>query len=68
MILALQQALKDDGVFVSLVKLCRWFDVPRRTVFYKTTKAAPKLQQCFVTPIKAMIEENPSFGYRAVAH
>ncbi len=28
MILELQQALKDDGVFVSLVKLCGWFGVP----------------------------------------
>jgi putative transposase len=32
------------------------------------TKAAPKLQDHFVKPIKAMIEENPSFGYRTVAH
>ena len=32
MILALQQSLKDDGVLVSLVKLCQWFGVPRRTL------------------------------------
>ena len=68
MILELQQALKDDGVFVSLVKLCGWFGVPRRTVYYKPTKAEPKVQDQFVKPIKAMIEENPSFGYRTVAH
>jgi putative transposase len=37
MILALQQALKDVGVIVSLVKLCNWFGVPRRTVYYKPT-------------------------------
>lgn len=43
MILALQQGLKDDGVEVSLVKLCRWFDVPRRSVYYQPCKAAPKL-------------------------
>lgn len=34
MILELQQTLKDDGVMVSLVKLCDWFGVPRRTVYY----------------------------------
>ena len=68
MILGLQQQLKDDGAEVSLVKLCRWFEVPRRTVFYTPAKAQPKLQDRFVTPIKAMIEENPSFGYRTVAH
>ena len=68
MILGLQQQLKYDGFEVSLVKLCRWFEVPRRTVYYAPTKAQPKLQERFVTPIKAMIEENPSFGYRTVAH
>ena len=26
------------------------------------------MQEKFVTPIKAMIAENPSFGYRTVAH
>ena len=31
-------------------------------------KGTPKVQEKFVTPIKAMIEENPSFGYRTVAH
>lgn len=48
--------------------LCRWFDVPRHTVYYRPVKAAPKLQDRWVTPVKALIEENPSFGYRIVAH
>jgi len=68
MILELQRALKEDGVVVSLVKLCGWFGVPRRTVYYKPIKAEPRVQTQFVEPIKAMIEENPSFGYRTVAH
>jgi putative transposase len=66
--LSLQQGLKDDGIVVSLVKLWRWFGVPRRTVYYQPTKAVPKTQARFVEPIKTMIEENPSFGYRTVAH
>ncbi|MBT2869263.1 transposase family protein [Chromobacterium violaceum] len=47
--------------------MCRWFGIPRRTVYYREQKAEPKLQQHFVEPINAMIEENPSFGYRTVA-
>lgn len=68
MILSLQQGLAQDGFKVSLVKLCQWFEMPRRTVYYRSVKAAPKVQDHLVKPIKAMIEENPSFGHRAVAH
>lgn len=42
--------------------------MPRRTAYYRPTKGTPKVQEKFVTPIKAMIEENPSFGHRTVAH
>ena len=40
MILELQQSLKDEGVIVSLVKLCHWFGVPRRPVYDKSTKGS----------------------------
>jgi len=36
-------------------------------VYYRLVKAAPKLQDRLVASIKAMIEENPFFGYRTVA-
>ena len=39
MILRLQQGLLDEGVRASLSQLCRWFEVPRRTVYYHPTKA-----------------------------
>ena len=68
MIETIRQGLKADGFDVSISQLCRWFGVPRRTVYYRPTKAAPTLQERFVAPIKALIEENPSFGYRTVAH
>lgn len=58
---------RADGFKVSLVKLCAWFGVPRRTVYYKPSKAAPKVDSRFAEPIRAMIEENPSFRYRTVA-
>lgn len=68
MIETIRQGLKEDGFDVSISKLCDWFDVPRRTFYYRSEKAAPKVQQRFVQPFKEMLEEHPSFGYRTVAH
>jgi len=67
MILQIQQGLAAEGFAVSISKLCRWFEVPRRTVYYRTVKAPAKVQERFAEPIKAMIEAEPSFGYRTVA-
>ena len=67
MIRTLHEGLLADGFAVPLTKLCTWFDVPRRTVYYKPVKSPPKIDPTFEGPIKAMIEENPSFGYRTVA-
>ena len=67
MIRTLHEGLLADGFAVPLTKLCAWFGVPRRTVYYKPLKAPPKIDPAFEEPIKAMIEENPSFGYRTVA-
>ena len=67
MIRTLHEGLLADGFTVPLTKLCAWFDVPRRTVYYKPVKVPPKIDPAFEEPIKAMIEENPSFGYRTVA-
>jgi len=64
----IRQGLQADGIHVSISKVCRWFDVPRRSVYYRPVKAPPKVQEALAQPIKAMIEENPSFGYRTVAH
>jgi putative transposase len=50
-----------------MTKLCRWFDVPSHTVYYKRMKAKRKVQDRFSMPIKQMIEAEPSFGYRTVA-
>ena len=68
MIEAIRQGLQADGIIVSISKPCRWFNVARRTVYYRPMKAEPKVQARFAEPIKAMIEKSPSFGYRTVAH
>ena len=67
MILRVQQGLLEEGVQASLSQLCQWFGVPRRTMYYQPHKAAAKVDEQLAAPIKAMIEENPSFGYRTVA-
>ena len=43
MIRRIQQGLLAEGVAVSIAKLCTWFGIPRRTVYYKPVKAAPKV-------------------------
>ena len=65
--LSIQQGLRAEGFEVSMVKLCRWFGVARRTVYYRPTKAPPTVKPALAEPIKALIEEEPSFGYRTVA-
>jgi transposase InsO family protein len=67
MIQSIQQGLLAEGATVSIAKLCTWFGVPRRTVYYTPTKAVPKIDPRLAEPIKAMIETEPSFGYRTVA-
>ena len=67
MIDSVRQGLLDDGFEVSISQLCRWFGFPRRTYYYRPTKAAPKVKPELEAPIKALIEEEPSFGYRTVA-
>lgn len=68
MIESVRQGLESEGVSVPITKLCRWFEMPRRTLYYKPTKAAPKVQERFEKPIKTMIDQDPSFGYRTVAN
>lgn len=64
---SIQQGLLADGVRVSMSQLCRWFGQPRRTVYYRPTKSPPKVKPELAAPIKALIEAEPSFGYRTVA-
>ena len=67
MIERIREGLASDGVLVSISKLCHWFDVPRRSFYYQRVKSKPKVQACLAEPIKALIEKEPSFGYRSVA-
>jgi putative transposase len=57
-----KQGLEAEGVTVPMTKLCQWFEVPRRSVYYRPTKSAPKVQERFETPIKAMSSRTPPTG------
>lgn len=63
MIVSIQQGLREEGLDVSMTRLCRWLGVARRTVYYRPTKAQPKVRDELATPVKALIEQEPSFGY-----
>ena len=52
MIETIRQGLKADGIHVPISKLCQWFAVPRRTVYYQPTKAVPKVDARLAEPIK----------------
>ena len=67
MIEMIRQGLREEGVEISISKICRYLEVPRRTVYYRPVKLAPKVNPELEVPIKAMIEQEPSFGYRTVA-
>ena len=62
-----RQGLRDDGFEVSISKLCRWFDVPRRSYYYRSLKSAPRINSELEAPVKALIKQEPSFDYRTVA-
>jgi putative transposase len=40
----IQQGPREDGVEVPMARLCRWFEMPRRTAYYKPSKAPPGAQ------------------------
>jgi len=62
----IQQGLMTEGLSVSLSQLCPCFEMPRPLLYYKPTKTKPKVQERFEQPIKALIDQDPSFGNRTV--
>lgn len=47
---SIQQGLKGEGVVVSMAKLCPWFGVARRSVYYKPTKAPARVPRSCTPP------------------
>lgn len=65
--LSVQQGLKEEGIAVPMTKLCQWFGMARRTMYYRATRKRPVVRPELAEPIKQLIEEEPAFGYRTVA-
>ena len=64
---SVQAELKAEGHPVPLTKLCRWFGIPRSSVYYKPRKRKAKVDPDKVRKIKEVINEFPNYGYRRVA-
>jgi putative transposase len=59
---SLRQGLLAEGVRVSMAQLCRWFEQPRRTVYYKPVKAPPTVRPELAEPIKEAKTGTPTAG------
>ena len=68
MIVRLGQELAREGTPVPTAKLCRWFGLPRRTLYYRPVKSPPRIDADLARQIRAQIDANPTWGYRTVAH
>ena len=67
MIEMIRQGLQAEGVAISISKICCYLGIPRRTLYYRPVKSTPRVRPELEGPIKALIEQEPSFGYRTVA-
>lgn len=62
--LSIQRGLKDEGVWVSLTKLCQWFGVARRKTYYKPTSSPAKVKPDLAEPIKEMGDDRSGAKFR----
>jgi putative transposase len=54
--------MRAEGKSVTTTQLCRWFGVPRRTLYYRSKPRRIPLDEAKVARVKAVIEEQPTFG------
>jgi len=64
---AVQGALAVEGKRVSLVRLCTWLGVARRTFYYSPRPRHLPLDECKVTHVWEAIKAHPTYGYRRIA-
>jgi putative transposase len=63
-----QSEMEAEGYKVGITQLSRWFNIPRRTLYYRPKqKRKPKLDETKVARVKEKIEAFPSYGYRRLA-
>ena len=68
MIEAIRQGLKADGFDVPSASSAGGLALPGAASITRQAGRTPKVDPAFSEPIRALIEEEPSFGYRTVAN
>jgi putative transposase len=59
--------MRAEGKQVTIAQLCRWFGLPRSTFYYRPdSPRPPTLDEALTKEIRAVIDENPSFGLRRI--
>jgi putative transposase len=66
----MQSEMKAEGKEVSIKKLCKWFAVPRSSVYYRSSKTGPRaskpLDRVLTETIREVLETNPTYGVRRI--
>lgn len=57
MILRLRQGVAVDSAVVSFIKLGHWIQITKGTMYYRSSKSAPKVLKQLIGHIEAVIEE-----------
>jgi putative transposase len=66
-LLTVQGQMKEEGKFVSIAQLCRWFGVPRSSFYYEPQDPKPvALDETLARMIREIIDENPTYGLRRI--
>jgi putative transposase len=61
--------MRAEGKAVAIAQLCRWFGVPRSTVYYRPMTTGPQpvvLDSALVATIRTIIEAEPAAGLRMI--
>lgn len=62
--------MKEEGKEISIQKLCRWFGMPRSTLYYKHVRSEQrglrKLDPVLTEKIREVIDKNPTYGVRRI--
>lgn len=59
--------MAQEGHVVSLVKLCRWLGLPRRTLYYRSRPQSRVINTELASRVKLALERFPTYGYRRLA-
>ena len=65
--MGVQGQLKQEGHAVSMSQLCRWFGMPRRTVYYRPASRAVVQNPVLKAQVFEALNQFPTYGYRRLA-